>query len=458
MRARASTSCKPQTGSSSARTMTFAIESLGCAKNQVDSEELIAFLEQAGLSWVPDAGEADVVIVNTCGFITSAKEESIQVSLELKERHPGKRVFMTGCLVQRYPVDLQRALIEIDGFAGLRDFAGLLARIRGAEAPPPAVRAEAPPAAVQAPPRRRFFSFPGSVYVKVAEGCSNHCSYCAIPLIRGELASRPVAAILEEIRRLLDEGAFELILIAQDLASFGLDRGRSELVDLLERIRRLPGRFWVRLLYLHPDRLPDGLLEAAAAEPRILPYFDLPFQHASAGLLQRMGRRGSASRYLELVREVRRRLPEAVLRSTFLVGFPGESEEDFRELEAFQQAAELDWAGVFTYSQEDGTPAAALAPRVPAAEARRRKQLLQNAQEPITAQRLEGQVGRVLEVLIEEAVQGEGLYLGRSYLQAPEVDGLVVVKAAGLRAGSVVPVRITGRRGVDLEGLELRER
>jgi len=439
--------------------MTFAIESLGCAKNQVDSEELIAFLEQAGLSWVPDAGEADVVIVNTCGFITSAKEESIQVSLELKERHPDKRVFMTGCLVQRYNVDLQRALTEIDGFTGVRDFAGLLERIRAAAAPPPAAPAGAASAAVApAPPRRRFLSFPGSVYVKVAEGCSNHCSYCAIPLIRGEAASRPVAEILQEIRRLLEEGAFELILIAQDLASFGLDRGRSELVDLLEEICRLPGHFWLRLLYLHPDRLPDGLLQAVAAEPRILPYFDLPFQHASAGLLQRMGRRGSPSRYLELVREVRRRLPGAVLRSTFLVGFPGEAEEDFRELEAFQEAAELDWAGVFTYSREEGTAAAALGPRVTAAEARRRKQVLERAQERITARRLEGQVGRVLEVLIEEAVQGEGLYLGRSYLQAPEVDGLVVVKAAGLRAGSVVPVRITGRRGVDLEGLELRER
>ncbi|MBN1835637.1 MAG: MiaB/RimO family radical SAM methylthiotransferase, partial [Spirochaetales bacterium] len=308
------------------------------------------------------------------------------------------------------------------------------------------------------PIRRRFLSFPGSVYVKVAEGCSNRCSYCAIPLIRGELVSRPQEEILEEIRRLLEGGAFEIILIAQDLASFGLDRGRGELLALVERISRLPGRFWLRLLYLHPDRLPEGLLELVAADPRLLPYFDLPFQHASSGLLRRMGRRGSSAAYLELVQGIRRRLPEAVLRSTFLVGFPGESREDFQELEAFQQSAELDWVGVFTYSREEGTVAAALGPRVPEAEARRRKQTLERAQEAITARRLERQVGRVLEVLIEEAVQGEGLYLGRAYLQAPEVDGLVVVKGAGLEAGSVVPVRITGCRGVDLEGAELRGR
>ncbi|MBN1834901.1 MAG: 30S ribosomal protein S12 methylthiotransferase RimO [Spirochaetales bacterium] len=429
--------------------MTFTIESLGCAKNQVDSEELLAFLEQAGLFWVSEADSADVIIVNTCGFIASAKEESIQVSLELKERYPNKRVFMTGCLVQRYGADLERALTEIDGLAGLRDFPGLLRRIL-AQGTPPVV-----PPATPAPVRRRFLSFPGSVYVKVAEGCSNRCSYCAIPLIRGELVSRPQDEILEEIRQLLEGGAFELILIAQDLASFGLDRGRGELVALLERIRRLPGSFWVRLLYLHPDRLPGELLEVVAADPRFLPYFDLPFQHASSGVLERMGRQGSSAVYLELVRRIRRRLPDAVLRSTFLVGFPGESQEDFRELEAFQRSAELDWAGVFTYSREEGTAAAALRPRVPAAEARRRKQVLERTQEGITARRLERQVGRVLDVLIEEAVQGEGLYLGRAYLQAPEVDGLVVVKGAGLEPGGVVPVRMTGRRGVDLEGVQL---
>jgi len=296
------------------------------------------------------------------------------------------------------------------------------------------------------------------VYVKLAEGCGNRCSYCAIPLIRGGLVSRSRADILEEVRGLLERGVYELVLIAQDLASFGLERGQAELVPLLKEVLRLPGRFWVRLLYLHPDHVPDGLLDVVESDERILPYFDLPFQHASASVLARMGRSGSGRRYLELVDSIRRRLPEAVLRSTFLVGFPGESEEDFRELEAFQQAAALDWAGVFSYSREEGTRAAALRPRVPAPEVRRRRQVLERAQESITVGRLERQVGRVLEVLVEEAVQGEGLYLGRAYLHAPEVDGLVVVKAAGLEPGATVRARITARRGMDLEAVDVRER
>ena len=448
--------------------MNFTIESLGCAKNQVDSEDLLAFLEQAGLSWVAEPAQAEVIIVNTCGFITSAKEESIKVSLELKLRYPAKRVIVTGCLVQRYSAELEQAMDEIDGFAGLRDFAGILERIRGSRGPadipcraetavPPSA---APPSAAQgaAPVRRRFLSYPGSVYVKLAEGCGNRCSYCAIPLIRGGLVSRSRADILEEVRGLLERGVYELVLIAQDLASFGLERGQAELVPLLKEVLRLPGRFWVRLLYLHPDHVPDGLLDVVESDERIVPYFDLPFQHASASVLARMGRSGSGRRYLELVDSIRRRLPDAVLRSTFLVGFPGESEEDFRELEAFQQAAALDWAGVFSYSREEGTRAAALRPRVPAPEVRRRRQALERAQEPITAGRLERQVGRVLEVLVEEAVQGEGLYLGRAYLHAPEVDGLVVVKAAGLEPGATVRARITARRGMDLEGVDLRER
>jgi ribosomal protein S12 methylthiotransferase len=454
--------------------MTFTLESLGCAKNQVDSEDLIAYLERSGLEWVPEPDQAEVIIVNTCGFITSAKEESIQVSLELKARHPGKKVLVTGCLVQRYGPELEEALTEIDGFGGVRDFAGLLNRIRGfpsaatqesgpgSEPGPQAPEAE-PGAGARAPGRgaarapgggrRRFLSYTGSAYVKVAEGCSNHCSYCAIPLIRGELSSRTRGEVLEEVRALLDQGMFEIILIAQDLASFGLDRGRPELEPLLDDISRVPGRFWLRLLYLHPDRLSEGLLERVAADERILPYFDLPFQHGSPAVLERMGRRGPPSRYLELVTSIRRRLPDAVLRSTFLVGFPGESEEDFRQLLSFQRDASLDWAGVFAYSREEGTPAWDLRPRVPAAVAARRKRELEEAQEAITSGFLQRQVGRSLEVLVEEAVQGEALYLGRAYLQAPEVDGLIVIQARDLEPGSVFQVRITRRRGMDLEGV-----
>jgi ribosomal protein S12 methylthiotransferase len=438
--------------------MTFTIESLGCAKNQVDSEELIAHLERSGLQWVAEPERAEAVIVNTCGFITSAKEESIRTALELKSRFPGKKVLLAGCLVARYGEELRRALGELDGFVGLRDPRGLERLLAAGQSrtevgtPPPAI----------APPGRHLLSYPGSAYLKVAEGCANRCSYCAIPLIRGPLASRPLAEVVEEARELLAAGVRELVLIAQDLASFGSDRAEAggrkaggQLPRLLGKLLALPGEFWLRCLYVHPDHFPEELLELAA-DPRLLPYFDLPFQHASPRVLRRMGRSGSAESYLALLARIREALPRAVLRSTFLVGFPGEGGEDFRRLLDFQRRAELDWAGFFTYSREEGTAAFGLGPRVPGKTAEARRRELEKAQEAITARRLERHVGSELDVLVEEPVQGQALALGRAYLQAPEVDGLVVLKAAGLRPGRMYRARIERRNGVDLEGSLVR--
>jgi ribosomal protein S12 methylthiotransferase len=431
--------------------MTFTIESLGCAKNQVDSEQLIAHLESAGLQWVPEAERAEAVIVNTCGFITSAKEESIRTALELKSRFPGKKILLAGCLVARYGEELTRALDELDGFVGLRDPQGLERLLRAAPASGPAAPVIKP---------RHLLSYPGSAYLKVAEGCGNRCSYCAIPLIRGPLASRPREEVVREAAELLACGVRELVLIAQDLASYGTERtagrqggrpGGGELPALLRELLRLPGEFWLRCLYIHPDHFPEELLELTA-DPRLLPYFDLPFQHASPAVLRRMGRRGSAESYLALLERIRRALPRAVLRSTFLVGFPGESVEDFRLLLDFQRRAELDWAGFFTYSREEGTAAFELGPRVAHRTAEERQRELERAQAEITARRLDRHVGSELDVLIEEPVHGEALALGRAYLQAPEVDGLLVVKAEGLEAGRLYRVRVDRRNGVDLEG------
>jgi ribosomal protein S12 methylthiotransferase len=428
--------------------MTFTIESLGCAKNQVDSEELIAHLERAGLEWVAEAEQAEAVVVNTCGFITSAKEESIRTALELKSRFPGKKVLLAGCLVARYGEELERALGELDGFVGLRDPAGLERLLRAGAPPAPSGPGR------RAAAGRHLLSFPGSAYLKIAEGCGNRCSYCAIPLIRGPLASRPRARIVADARELLASGARELVLIAQDLASYGADaQSGGGLPGLLRDLLALPGEFWLRCLYIHPDHFPGQLLELAASDPRLLPYFDLPFQHASPSVLARMGRRGSAESHLALIARIREALPRAVLRSTFLVGFPGESERDFQALLDFQRRAELDWAGFFTYSREEGTAAFNLGPRVPRKTAEVRRRHLEQAQQEITARRLERHVGAELDVLIEEPVQGEPLALGRAYLQAPEVDGLVVVKAAGLEGGRLCRVRIDRRNGVDLEGI-----
>ena len=423
---------------------TFHIESLGCAKNQVDSELMIAALQRAGWRLAEGPAEAEVIVVNTCGFISAAKKESIETSLEMKERHPGRKVIMVGCLSERYGAELAAQLPEIDGFLGNRDPARIVEMVEGhppAEAPGRGTPYE----------RAHLLSFPGSAYVKIAEGCSNRCTYCAIPLIRGELASRGQAEIMMEVRGLLDRGARELILIAQDLGSWGKDLGAAGLAALLHELSRLQGDFWVRLLYIHPDHFPSGLLDFMTGDPRFLPYFDLPFQHAAPGILRAMGRKSDPQRNIALASEIRGRLPDAVIRSTFLVGFPGETDADFQKLLDFQERARPDWLGSFTYSREEDTPAYGMRGRITKAVAESRMAEVQRRQVKITERALERHIGRILNVLVEERVQGEELSLGRAYMQAPDVDGLVVVRGART-PGTIVKVRIDRRNGVDLEG------
>ena len=417
---------------------------------------MISALESAGWRLAP-AEQAQVLIVNTCGFISSAKKESIETSLELKQRHPGTRVIMVGCLTERYGSGLAAQLPEIDGFLGNRDPSRIveLAESGDDRSTPAADLAEPRPSPVEQPPREyervHLLSYPGSAYVKVAEGCDNRCTYCAIPLIRGELASRPAAEVVTECRGLLDRGVRELILIAQDLGSYGKDLGGPGLAQLLRDLARLSGDFWVRLLYIHPDHFPAEILDLMSEDHRFLPYFDLPFQHASPGILGAMGRRRDAQKNVDLAWRIRERLPGAVIRTTFLVGFPGETGDDFDHLLAFQEEARPDWMGCFTYSREEDTEAYVMKGRVIAATARARKAELERRQVPITARALDAAVGRTLDVLIEERIQGEEMSLGRAYLQAPDVDGLVVVRRA-LAPGSRVPVMIERRNGVDLEG------
>jgi len=413
---------------------------------------MIAALERAGWTSAAEPGDADVIIVNTCGFISEAKSQSIETSLELKARNPGKKVIMVGCLSERYGENLARELPEIDGFLGNKDPARIVELVTGRAAPPADARL-APPRPYE---RSHLLSFPGSAYVKIAEGCANRCTYCAIPLIRGELASRPTEEILEEIRGLRERGIRELILIAQDLGSFGRDRGEEGLAPLLSAISREPGDFWVRMLYIHPDRFPAGVLDVLAGDPRFLPYFDLPFQHASPKILRAMGRKGDPRKNLALLEGIRDRLPAAVIRSTFLVGFPGETDEDFTHLLDFQDRARLDWLGVFTYSREEDTPAFDMPGAVDRKTAESRKSDVESLQVPITSRALDACVGKVMDVLVEEPVEGEEMSLGRGYLQAPDVDGLVVVRRQ-LPPGTLARVRITRRNGVDLEG-EIVER
>jgi ribosomal protein S12 methylthiotransferase len=463
----------------------YFLDPFGCAKNQVDAETMMALLAAAGWSVAGNPADADLIIVNSCGFIESAKRESINAVLSWRKSYPEKKILLAGCLAQRYAGELAQALPEADGLFGNTNIGGIAGAalsvfsskggepppslrpprskgLRGPPLPPPAGAPPAVPAPENCTPGERpLLSLPGAAYVKISEGCDNRCGFCSIPLIRGPLKSRSIPDISAECRALLDRGIRELNIIGQDIASFGKDRpGEGDLPALLEAIAALPGNFWVRLLYLHPDHIPLPILDIMRGDPRFLPYFDIPIQHASGPLLRAMNRRGEGESYLELIARIRSALPEAVIRSTFLSGFPGETEEDFALLLDFQDRAALDWMGCFTYSREENTPAYSMGKRVSRRIAAERKRILEERQQGISEGRMERFLGRDLEILIEEKFEtpgeAEGLYLGRAYCQAPEVDGAVIISSDGpLNPGSLVRCGITGRAGIDLEGRAL---
>ena len=333
----------------------FYLETCGCAKNSVDSENLIALLSQNGLRHTADADAADILIVNTCGFIDDAKKESVAVFTDLRERYPGKKLAVTGCLAQRYENELKKtgAADLFVGNRSIRKTAEAVLKLAGAETDvPDRLFYE----------RNFFFSTPRSVYVKIAEGCENFCSFCAIPLIRGRVKSRSEESVEAEVRALAASGVYEINLAAQDLTAFGNDgnagAGTAPLERLLRRLNAVGGRFQIRLLYLHPDHITDSLLQTVASCGKVLPYFDIPFQHVCPEILRRMGRKGSASVYGRLIERIRALMPEAVIRSTFMAGFPGETGKRAAEVGAFLKENRLDWVGFFVYSREEGTAAA----------------------------------------------------------------------------------------------------
>jgi ribosomal protein S12 methylthiotransferase len=436
---------------------------LGCAKNQVDAEIMMAHLNRGGWVSCEKPSAADLIIINSCGFIESAKQESINTVLGCRKDYPDKKILLAGCLAERYEKELRETLPEADGFFGIGDLSKIDEAARSVAGARKAARKlmRKAPAGNETETTgdagiRPLLSLPGQAYVKIAEGCDNHCTFCAIPLIRGRQRSRTVADILAESSRLLERGVRELCLIAQDTASFGMDRQTMpqtpELPALLRGFSALSGDFWVRLLYLHPDHFPLEILPVIAGDRRLLPYFDIPFQHGSEKILRLMGRRGNAASYLALIEKIREALPGAVIRSTFLTGFPGETDEDFAALLAFQEAAALDWAGVFTYSREEGTPAYSYPGRPSKKTARERKRLLEERQVPLTEGRMERFLGRTLDALVEEVTDAEaGLYLGRLYCHAPEVDAQVVLRSnTPLSPGCFVPCTVTARANFDL--------
>ena len=436
------------------------VENLGCAKNQVDAEVMLQQLVEAGCVVVDQADDADLIIVNTCGFIESAREESVNTFFALREQYPEAKVVMSGCLSQRYGKELELELVEADGIFGNRDLSHITNLVRRIYAGERAIDLPAYPLITEESDRRgKLFNYPGSAYLKISEGCNHRCRYCAIPLIRGGLRSRPFEAILEEARRLVASGIVELNLIAQDLAAYGTDggTGTSRFLDLLEALCAIEGDFRIRMLYIHPDAFPASLPEFVKTHTKVIPYFDIPFQHAHPAVLRPMGRMGDREQYLSLVSSIRSTLPEATLRSTFMLGFTGESAETVQELTQFLQEAQLDWVGSFTYSREEGTAAYddrdEQAHKLMARQAKRWQKEMERMQEQITRNRLQRFVGTVQDVLIEELVEGEDLAIGRTPHQAPEVDGLTVVMGRDLVCGTVVSCGIRAVNGIDLEAV-----
>ena len=431
----------------------YYFDPFGCVKNQVDAENMMAQLNSAGWLSAQDAEGADLIIVNSCGFIEDAKRESIDAVMEWRRLYPGKKILLAGCLAQRYSKELGESLPEADGFFGTDDITKITAAVNslglgGGELGSGLLTGDRP-----------LLSLPGSAYVKISEGCDNNCSYCAIPLIRGPLRCRAVQDILDECRGLLARGVKELCIIGQDIGSYR--SGDSGLPELLAAISGLSGDFWLRLLYMHPDHFPLTVLDIMERDLRFLPYFDIPFQHASQGILSAMNRHGNAEAYLALVETIRSRLPRSVIRTTFLVGFPGETDADFASLLGFQEKLRPDWLGCFSYSREEGTAAYAMPRRVPKKTALARKQEVEERQMRITEENMDRFVNQSLDVLLEERFDGdsdnaehEDLWLGRLYCHAPEVDGAAVIAgtmSGTEKAGDVLSCKVIARRGFDLE-------
>jgi ribosomal protein S12 methylthiotransferase len=416
----------------------FWVETLGCPKNQVDSDKLTGTLLADGLVPAASPDAAELVVVNTCAFIEDARQESVDVVLDLADRRrAGAEIVVTGCMAERYGDELAEALPEVDAVVGFGVPVTLGARRSsggGGAAPVPSLDLlELPRPAASAP----------WAYVKVAEGCDRKCGFCAIPSFRGVQRSRPVASVLAEVDGLVSAGVREIVLVAQDLAAYGRDQGRGErrIVSLVGEVARRVER--VRLLYLYPSDLTDGLIEAICATG--VPYFDLSLQHASRPLLRRMRRWGDGERFLRRVEAIRSRQADAAFRSSFIVGYPGETEADHDALLAFVDEARLDWAGFFAYSAEPGTYAVDLDGVVPPELVADRLAELRELQDGITAAARDALIGEVVEVLVDAPG------VARSHREAPEIDGIVAVPDH-VAPGQLVKVQITGAAGPDLDG------
>ncbi len=431
--------------------MKVGFVSLGCSKNLIDTEMAIGLFKRNNFEIVNDVEKAEIIIINTCGFIESAKQEAINTILEMaeyKEKGTCKYLIVMGCLVQRYRKELQKALPEVDLFIEINDYANYWDKILEL-----LDEKEKPNKINNLCYMDRVISTGNkTAYLKIAEGCSNRCTYCAIPYIRGPYVSRPMEEVLEEAKKLAKDGIKELIVIAQDTTRYGEDLyGTSKSSDLLNELCKIDGFEWIRFLYAYPESITDELIQIVKNNPKICNYFDIPIQHISDSVLKRMNRRTTGKQIEELINKIKKQIPDVILRTSLIVGFPGETEEDFNKLYEFVKKGYFDKLGVFTYSKEDGTPAARLKEQIHPATKKKRYNLIMSTAKNISAEKLKSYIGKEYKVLVEDTTFDYKFCVGRSYMDIPDTDGMVIIKDCDTKlVGEFVNCKVTAVNNYDL--------
>lgn len=444
--------------------MNIYFVSLGCDKNLVDSEMMITSLRKSGYQIIDDEELADIIVVNTCCFIGDAKEESINTLLamaEYKESGNCQLLVATGCLAQRYHKEIQEEIPEVDVIIGTMGYEALTEAIDNGLKEKGVIREYLKDIDYLPNPLVDRDSMSGGyfAYLKIAEGCNKHCTYCIIPKVRGQYRSVPMENLLAQAEHLVANGAKELILVAQETTLYGSDLyGKKSLAELLEKLSEIEELRWIRILYCYPEEITDDLIATIKRLPKVCNYLDIPIQHGANPILKRMGRLTSQEEIKDMVSKLRAKIPDIALRTTLITGFPGETEEDFEELRSFVEELRFDRLGVFTYSQEEDTPAAEFENQVPEEIKEQRKDTIMALQQEIAFQKGEEQIGRILDVMVEGNLPDEGVYIARTYMDAPDVDGYVFVKSDwNLMSGDFITVRIAGAQEYDLIGEIIEE-
>ena len=429
--------------------------SLGCSRNRVDSEVMVGTLMQDGWVSVDDPVTADAVIVNTCGFIASAKEESVDTILamaEHKKENPNLKIVVAGCLTQRYKGQLVKGLPEVDFFVGTDEFSRISELLDNSPERGAVMAKRTHYLYNEDMPRVNTLA-KHSAYVKVAEGCQHNCAFCIIPAIRGKLRSRPAHSVAKEVMNLVDQGVKEINLIAQDLAAYGRDKGETNLLELLKMLVKIDGLDWIRLLYVYPENISDEFMEFFATEPKIVKYLDIPVQHGSNAVLKRMNRVVTREQIRDTVNKLRAKVPQVAIRTSVMVGFPGETEEEFEDLRDFVEEMKFDHLGCFSYSQEEGTVAGRMKDQIDEETKQSRLEEVMLTQKEVSRERLRRFVGKRIPVLVSGPSEDSDLvWQGRMEIQAPEVDGVVYLNDGPVKAGMIQMVEITDSYEYDLVG------